>query len=379
MIDLHCFWARSRQHLQPLPPALTLLLCLLLCPPRFAGAQPMGSRDENFLYRVEGGDTLEALARRYTLQALNWPILQDLNRVDDPYQLPIGKVLRIPLRLIPRDAASANILHVTGEVRINGRAVAHGAVLYAGDQLQTGAAGSATLQLSDASLLTLEPDSMLEITHLQSFRGTGLLDGILTIRRGVVESVVAPENTGVGRFEVRTPAIVTGVRGTRLRVRDGTRGSRLEVLQGQAAVDSPGSQEQIITTNEGAAYDTRGQLLGTRPLLPAPELPAQLAPGQYQLDFPPVPHAVAYRIQIFLDATGTQLQSEQRVSQPSARLAPRGAGTRYIFVNAIDSLGIEGRDAVLTLHLPAGLTTSDGRPVLSGDGTPIALDRDGSS
>ena len=355
------------------PLALVLLsACLFL--PFDAHARPLGAQGDDFLYQVEPGDTLEQLARRYTLRAEHWPALQRLNQVDDPYRLPIGKVLRIPLSLIPERPATATVIHVVGSVMADGRAVKPGDVLRAGQSLRSAGDGAATLRLEDQSLLTLPPGTTLRIRHLQAFQGPGLTDTQVDIDRGTLESTVAPAGTGVGRFEVRTPATVTGVRGTRLRIHADASGSRHEVLHGGAAIEGPARTERHLDPDRGAAYDASGAFLGARPLLPPPAH-LSLSKGGGRLDFEPVPQAASYIVQVTLDSDGARLESSQRVAGPGAPLRARGGGPRYVFVRGVDTLGIEGRDAVLAVaSLRTGLTAGDGSPVLTADGAPVMLD-----
>lgn len=337
-------------------------------------ARPLGAQGDYFLYQIEPGDTLEALSSRYTLDPNNWPALQSLNQVADPYRLQIAKVLRIPLSLIPRRAAQARVTHLHGRVTRNGQTLQTGDQLETGDTLRSGQ-GSVTLTLEDHSLLTITPDTEVQIHNLQTFRGSELSDTVLELPHGSVESSVAPDDTGVGRFEIRTPATVTGVRGTQLRVHANPAGSRHEVLHGAAAIQGPVRTEQSLARNHGAAYDASGALLGTHALLPAPQLHPS-ATHASSLSWSPVQGASAYRVRIALDAAGTQLKSDQRTAQSSITLPPSGAGTRYVFVRAIDALDIEGSDASRRIEAANGLTSSDGLPVLGIDGTPIRLTHD---
>ena len=354
------------------PMALALLsVCLSL--PLAGRAQPMGAEGDDFLYKVQPQDTLENIARRYTLQSSLWQTLQRLNHVDDPYRLSIGKVLHIPLSLIPERPAAATVIHVTGSVTADGRAVASGDVLQAGQTLHSAPDSSATLQLEDQSLLTLPQDTTLQLQRLQAFEGTGLTDTRIGIDQGTLESSVAPAHTGVGRFEILTPATVTGVRGTRLRIHTDASGSRHELLQGSAAIDGPDQQQQHLVPDQGAAYDAHGTLLAMRPLLPAPQ-GLTLSQSRDRLDFDPIPQAVAYTIRITLDAEGSRLESRQQVDGPGAPLPGRSGTPRYAFVRGIDAFGIEGRDAVLQLPATAILTTGSGLTVLSSDGAPVMLD-----
>ncbi len=363
----------------PAPGARTLVHALLaaacLIPPLGTHARPLGAQGNDFLYQVEPHDTLEQLSRRYTLRAEHWPTLQRLNRVDDPYRLPIGKVLRIPLSLIPEQPATATVIHVAGQVTADGRAMQPGDVLRAGQALHSTEDGTATLQLEDQSLLTLPPGTTLRLHRLESFQETGLTDTQIDIDRGTLESTVAPAGTGVGRFEVRTPATVTGVRGTRLRVHADASGSRHEVLHGGAAIEGPARTEQHLEPDRGAAYDAHGAFVGARPLLPSPP-GLTLSKNGTRLDFEPIPQAAAYAVRITLDADGTRLESSRRVSGPGITLAASTHnGPRYLFVRGIDALGIEGRDATLIISAAhTGLRTSDGTAVLTVEGTPVMLD-----
>src|SRR5690606_24794352 len=137
----------------PHPPEAPTLPLVLLAPclslPPTTVARPLGAQGNDFLYQVEPHDTLEQLARRYTLRAEHWPELQRLNQVEDPYRLPIGKVLRIPLSLIPEQPATATIVHVAGQVAADGRPVRPGDILRANQSLRSDAGSTATLQLED--------------------------------------------------------------------------------------------------------------------------------------------------------------------------------------------------------------------------------------
>ncbi|MGB6242354.1 MAG: FecR domain-containing protein [Castellaniella sp.] len=336
-----------------------------------AQAHPLGAQGDYFLYQVEPGDTLEALARHYTLNPANWRVLQTLNQVADPYRMPIALILRMPLDLIPRQPAHATVTHLNGTVTRNGQTLQTGDRLETGDTLRSGP-GSVTLTLEDHSLLTIAPDTEVQVRNLQTFRGSGLSDTVLGLPQGSVESSVAPDDTGVGRFEIRTPATVTGVRGTQLRVHADASGSRHEVLSGQAAIQNTARAEQVLANSYGAAYDASGTLQGTQALLPAPRIhPA--TPDTASLAWDPVPGAAAYRVRIALDAAGTQQLSTQRVTQTQIALAHTQAGSRYAFVRAINALDIEGSDASLRLQGSGGLLSSDDRPVLSSNGEPVRL------
>lgn len=338
-------------------------------------AQSMGAKGEDFLYRVIQHDTLFDLAGTFAQNEQLWPILQRINQVDDPYRLPIGKILRIPLRLIPEAPAQAVARHTAGTVTVNGHAIQLGDRLSENDIVETGRDGSATLQLSDGSLLTIAPDSSLTIRRLRTFKGTGLTDSMIDMQNGSLESEVAPNKTGVGRFEVRTPITVTGVRGTHLRVHTNQTGTRHEVVQGQAAVDGTRTAEVEVEAGYGLFVNAHGERTNTHVLLNAPELSAPKRDHTgWVMDFPAIQGAQSYLVRVTTDRQGAFMLASNTFSAPPVRFSTQGAGPHYIFVRAIDRSGLGGIDAYRVIQGSAVLQTSDGHPVLSGFGAPIALD-----
>jgi hypothetical protein len=355
-----------------LPPVIALLGAL----PAAALAQAAGAQGNDFLYRVQKDDTLIGVSTRYTLTPNNWQTLQQLNHIADPTRLSIGKVLHIPFALIPETASTADVTHVSGLVRTGSQALAEGRKLGEGSVVSTGSDGFATLKLDDTSVLTVPASSTLTIERLRTFKGTGLIDSVITLGKGGLESTVAPRHTGVGRFEVHTPISITGVRGTHLRVRNGARGAQSEVVQGQALVASP-RQDKTATlhADQGTAVAPDGRILAVRKLLPAPALPKPARGGAsgWRMAFPPVPGASAYLVRVASDPATTQLVSTQTFTKPDVTFNAPGAGTFYVAVRAIDPDGIEGNDAVQSFPGTPVLHSADGLPVLSGFGHPILL------
>src|SRR5690606_13569333 len=137
--------------------------------------------------------------------------------------------------------------------------------------------------------------------RLQRFSGTGYIDAIFTIDRGEVQSHVNPGGKGVGRFEIRTPVSVTGVRGTILRA--GTRqgpdqGAYSAIIKGQADFSpADGASLTRLGSNQGAVTDRAGKPSGAHALLAPPVLhPMDPQAHNRQLRFDPVPGAVAYEV-----------------------------------------------------------------------------------
>ena len=337
-------------------------------------SQAAGARGDYFLYDVVSGDTLIALAQRYTGESRNWRPLQTLNSVEDPYRLPIGARLRIPFSLIPELASQGQFSHVVGHVAVNGKQASVPGTLAEGDEVATGPDGFAAVVLADNSVLSVPANSLLSVHRLRTFKGTGLIDTILTIRDGAVESRVAPHETGVGRFEVRTPVSITGVRGTHLRVRTADGAAQSEVLSGTAQVGSGKEHDATLRQNQGAAVNAQGDLIGVRTLLPAPELPPAQRGGQgWTLQFPPVPGATSYLVRVAANAQGSHLLSSRLFTSPNITFRAQGAGTHYVMVRAVDRDGVMGKDAVLSFPGTPLLSTSDGSAIKTGFGEFVLL------
>src|SRR3546814_800156 len=248
---------------------LVLAACAGLFTPAVL-AQPAGAQGDNFIYRVMKDDTLIMLSSRFTDSTGHWRTLQTLNTVDDPTRLPIGLELKIPFALIPELPAQARVVHVTGTAHSGQKRLAVGDQLAEGATVTTQASGFATLALADGSTLTVPAQSSLNLERLRVFKGTGLTDTISTLNNGSLESQVAPQGAGVGRFEIRSPVSITGVRGTQLRVHVNVQGSRSEVLEGVAGLNSQQAESTRLRQGQGAAVNRSGELQPVRPLLPAP-------------------------------------------------------------------------------------------------------------
>ncbi|CAB3667914.1 FecR domain-containing protein [Achromobacter pestifer] len=356
---------------------LALLSCGLAAP---ANSQPAGALGDDFIYRVRQGDTLINLATQYTRNQANWAQLQTLNKVVTPETLPIGLELRIPLAMIPERPAQARVLHVSGQANMNGKSLRPGEDLAEGSTVETAPNGFVTLELADGSKLTLPAGGSVELTRLRQFEGTALTDSVIHVQRGSVESTVAPSGQGVGRFEVRTPVAVTGVRGTRFRVQSGAGGVQSEVLEGSVRLQphAPGAapaKPVSVARGYGAAVRHDGSVSGVRELLAAPGLsaPERSDGGAWTSAFAPVPGAESYLVRVSRDADGALPVSSVSFPTNSIRFTAPGPGAYYVSVRAIDDLGLSGQDAVATFEGANQLMTSYGLGVGSGTGEPIIL------
>lgn len=339
-------------------------------------AQPRGADGDDFLYHVVAGDTLSDIAERYTSGSNNWRLLQQKNQVDDTLALPIGKLLKIPFAMIPVSDDKATIQHVKGNATINGNLAHANEPIHAGDTIITSDNGFLTVQLSDHSTISIPPNSTVLVQQLNRFTKAPLTDSILKLEAGSVESRVAPDARGVGRFEVHTPTAVTGVRGTTLRVhhQTNTDHSITEVVSGQAHLHTRNNTQHTLGIQHAAVTNPTGQVVATTRLLPAPLL-EQADPDRTRspLIIHPVTGAQQYLVQVSLDREGANIVSREWIDVSPYPLRSYANGPHYVWVRAVDEYGVMGDDAQLHYTGLLGVISRNGQGVLTDYGLPLAL------
>lgn len=349
------------------------LLALLLALPA-AMAQPSGARGDDFIYRVMPNDTLMDISVRFTGSSSNWTTLQSLNAVADPYALTIGRELRIPFALIPEVEAHAQITHIIGQVLLNQRPARLQEAFSEGDTLETLEHSFTTFRLPDGSISALPPQTSVHMQRLRTFLGTGLVDIILQLDYGDLESTVAPSGQGTGRYEVQTPVSITGVRGTRLRVRADDDGARTEVLTGAAQVGTTQADGPRVGALRGSAVTPDGKILASRALLSAPTLvPNVDDPYSRTIMFEPVPGAVKYHVRVSADPSGTQPVWTDTILQPPLHYRTPGSGQWYVQVRSVDDVGLMSADATLQVEGRTTLISGFGLSINTAYGEPVVL------
>jgi hypothetical protein len=337
-------------------------------------------------YVTHEGDTLYEIAGRYLRDAGDWAVLSRLNHVPAPRRLPAGIALRLPADKLRQDPESARVIATSGPAEQAFGAnpytpLAAGATLGEGDRIRTGHNGFVTLELPDGSHVTVSQDGMLDIGKLRRTALTGAGDRVLDLQHGEVESQVTHASRRDDRFQIRSPSVVAGVRGTRFKVAyDGdARTTAVEVLDGAVGVDPaladghaaappPGvplqASAQLVKARFGNVTRAGGEIGGPVALLAAPSLtePAKVQDGKtVAFDLVPAERAIAYRVQISRDADQLDLIRDLRVSAPHADFGDLADGTYFVRLAAIDANGLEGLPQVYGFERRQfGLTASAG-------------------
>ena len=355
--------------------AATSLFAMACCAPVPASAQATrapkpGAQAAAPLYVsyvTHAGDTLYEIAGHYLRDPRDWAVLSRLNHVPAPRRMPAGIVLRLPADKLKQERESARVIATSGPVeRASGTIpyvpLAQGATLGEGDRIRTGDNGFVTLELSDGSHVTIAQNGLLDIGTLRRTTLTGAADRVLELHGGEVQSEVTHATKKDDRFQIRSPSVVAGVRGTRFQVAyDGdARTTAVEVLDGAVGVDPAGpvgsvtapppgaplqSSAQLVKARFGSVTRAGGTIGGPVELLPAPALtrPAKVQDGKrVAFDLVPADHAAAYRVQIARDADQLDLIRDLRTSVPHADFGELADGTYFVRIAAVDANGLEG-------------------------------------
>lgn len=350
-----------------------LMIGALVSGPAFG--QATGARGDYFTYRFLPGDILLTLSQRFTQNQENWKTIRKINGIADQYKIPVGFELKIPFSLIDEIPASATISHLRGQAFLNGSPITQvGGQINEGAVITTGPNSNVTLTLPDNSKVLVPVNSTITAKRLQRFSGTGYIDAIFTIDRGEVQSHVNPGGEGVGRFEIRTPVSVTGVRGTILRA--GTHqdkgGAYSAIIKGQADFSpADGATLTRLGNNQGTVTDAAGKPSGTYALLAPPVLhPMGAQSHNRQLRFDPVAGAVAYELVLAEDSEGYDVLWSQRITGTTATLPAVRNGTVYVLVRSVDQQMLTGDHAVLQIEQTMNtINDGQGSPVGVGNGS----------
>lgn len=304
---------------------------------------------------IRPGDTLIGIGVRYLDDPQRWRAVQRLNRLADPRRLRPGSTLQVPLDWLRWSALSAEVLHVTGTVTGPRGPLVAGMRLAAGERFDTGAQGSVTLRFSDGALAVFAPQTRAGLAQARELPALGVRATTIELQSGSVDTTATPLVAPASRFDVRTPRVVTAVRGTRFRVAIDGEVSRHEVLEGQVAL--AGAQPAPLAVAQGQGVRAQAGQLGTVvPLLAAPDLaglPRRIERTAAPLQVPPQPGATGWRWQVAADSAFSQLLQDVRTSAPVWVFTGLPDGDYHLRVRAADAQDLEGREAAIALVLAA--------------------------
>jgi len=318
---------------------------------------------QDWQYTVRPGDTLWSVGERYLRNMAFVPRLQTLNNIANAHRLPPGKRLRIPVSWLRSEPVTVQAQSVSGEVNVRPvgggqmRALATGDPLQSGDTIRTSANASVVLQFVDGSEFILRQNSELRLEQIDVYTQTSVSNTSMRLQRGRVNGQVKPDAGAATRFEIRTPAAQTAVRGTGYRVSYDRADDvmRVEVLSGRVDV-SGREQTRPVAANFGLAVQSGQAPQRPRKLLPPPvlnTLPEVLVRLPLALDWEDLSGAVGYRVQIATGPDFKTLRVDETAQASQLRIRDLPDGDYFLRLRGIDEAGLEGRDAERMLAINA--------------------------
>ena len=326
--------------------------CLLVLP---VGFVLPGLAQEHVQLALRSGDTLIGISQRYLDDPGRWPQLQRLNRITHPRRMPVGRTLMLPLDWLRWSELTAEVLFVQGGATVNAAPLSAGMQIKAGDRLETGAQGSLTLRFSDGALVVFAPMTRATLGVSREASAVGIRSTRFDVQGGALDSTATPLKESGSRFEIRTPRVVTAVRGTRFRVAEDDGVSRHEVLSGQVALTGSAPGPVQVAQGKGVRAEA-GSLGAVVPLLGPPDLsglPQRIERTVQSLQVPPMSGATGWRWQVASDQAFTRLLQDVKTREPIWLLTGLPDGEYQLRVRAADAQSLEGVEAQRSLTIAA--------------------------
>lgn len=136
---------------------------------------------EDWRYTVRPKDTLIQLGRTHLINSNDWKQLQIVNHINNPYKLPIGMVLHIPLALVKQYSSSAEVISVSGDARWQSTAtplepLTVGQKLGVGTKLFTKDRSRVVIRFADDTETTMDSNSELSLNTMSVYSGGVMVD-----------------------------------------------------------------------------------------------------------------------------------------------------------------------------------------------------------
>jgi hypothetical protein len=330
-------------------------------------------------YTVKAGDTVQSLSATLLSDPKQWGELARLNGMGNANAVQAGQVIDIPKSLLnfnsqPRMAAPGRLMNAVGVVKIDGKDVQAGVLVPEGARLETGANGSAIVELGDGSRMQLMPKTLAQVTtqHGYALRdpassaSTTWFSGAIRLVSGVLDTLANKQANRATPLSITTPTSVVGVRGTHFRVayEDPASGSaRAEVLEGKVQNDNPSQNATVsLGTGYGAAVKPEDREIKAVLLLaamPSSALPKEVLrivgahnePEQAAWSIGTVPGARGYHAQFATDEKFSAIVGDFKTASNAVDVKSLANGSYFARVRGIDPAGIEGYDALQLVEI----------------------------
>lgn len=306
---------------------------------------PIWAQQSTVRYVVQPGDSLSQIVLRYLLPSVPWRQLTSLNRLPDPNLIFPGQNLIIPRDWVRTSLSEARVsqLRCDAPITMRQRPLALGMVVQENDVLSIPRGCSVSLALEDGSVMSVPSGGELVLQRLRSNPLEPTPEVRMMIRGGQVDVSVNEAITRTTPFEVSTPRIVMGVRGTAFRLgHEGTsERTQIEVLEGR--VSSSTSRRSNIAAGRGLAFGSTGRTEVDERLLPPPSIEvAALSQREWQLLLTPPRSAAHMLVRESDSATFAHNGPLQRVESSEFWAYGPQTGTVFYEWTSVSPNGIQG-------------------------------------
>jgi hypothetical protein len=229
------------------------------------------------VYKIQNGDTLIQLSRKFLRQPADLEAIRALNNLKSIDLLPSGELLKVPRHAVKQSPSQATVISLScaREIRAGTplRPMSIGSVLNEGAIIDIPAECHISLLLEDSSVIRLPSSAAIKISILRKNALESSPEVQLDLVRGRIELDVYKGRSKTTPFEVKTPLSVTGVRGTEFRVgyAPSEQIGQVEVVGGLVQANGiKDSTSQPVTKGQGLPFDKTGKALPIENLLPPP-------------------------------------------------------------------------------------------------------------
>jgi hypothetical protein len=315
--------------------------------------------EEYWEYTFRPGDSLWKIAEQYTTSVNNWGEILRLNsmRMEQDRSILPGTRIIIPVSMLKQKPTPARVIALNGAARLiraDGEKVelSVGMLLYSGDRVVTGDGQSVRMQFADKSELQVLPTSEVVLDKLSYHKQNGMVDTRIRLNFGSVDTRVEKQQTD-SRYEIKTPAAITAVRGTAFRLSsDADQISRTEVGEGLVGV-SAGNIHRAVKEGYGLVAEKGKPLPEPVKLLPATELGDNQSAKRFELtlSWSKLDGAKYYRYQLASDAQFNQISIDDTTVENSIERIQLAPGHYFVRVRGVDQYKLEGMDAVREIEI----------------------------
>ena len=327
----------------------SIIFVLSICLPWASAAE-----EKYWEYTFRPGDSIWRIANRYTTSPDNWLEIQQINQVRQGHDrvMKPGTRIVIPVAMLKNKPVPATVLAVSGGASLispNGeqRQLKVGDKLFTGDKVVTKDKQRILIQFADLSELQVQSLSEVVLDQISYFKESGMADTRIRLNIGSVTTSVKKQ-TPNSRYQIRTPASVTAVRGTEFRLSsDDSAISRTEVTEGIVNV-SAGSADEDVKQKFGIIAEEGKPLPKPVKLLPAPSLKIEInmRDGEMLASWESLDGAASYQYELSSDAKFTELIAGANTKDNKASVASLGLGIYYMRVRGIHENKLQGLNSV---------------------------------